>query len=254
MMLNNNEKERYLRQIIIDKIGEEGQEKLKNASVLVVGAGGLGSPILMYLVSSGIGKIGIVDGDIVSLSNLSRQILYNNDDLGKKKAIVAKEHLSNLNPNVKIDVYPEWLNEDIASRIFRKYGYIVDATDNFKTRYLINRVAVNLNKPLFIGAVGRFTGQVTDVLPHETACYNCIFPEKDEETLRFMTDRNASGGVFTPLVGIIGTIVANEVLKYILGIGESFFGKLLIYDVLNNDFSVIPVKRDSNCKVCDIQK
>ena len=249
-MLNSNEKNRYLRQITIDKIGEKGQEKLKDASVLIIGAGGLGSPILTYLVSSGVGRIGIVDGDVVSLSNLSRQILYNNNDLGKEKVIVAKEHLNKLNPNVNIDVYPVWLNEEIAPHIFRKYSCIVDATDNFKTRYLINRTAVKLKKLLFIGAVGRFTGQVTDVLPHETACYNCIFPEKDEKTLSFMTERNASGGVFTPLVGIIGTIVANEVLKYILGIGENFFGKLLLYDALSNDFSVISVKRDPNCKVC----
>ncbi len=252
-MLSKEEKERYLRQIAIDRIGEEGQERLKNSSVLVVGAGGLGSPILLYLAAAGVGRLGIVDGDTVSLSNLSRQILYSADDLGREKAEVAAEKLTTLNPNSTFEVFAENLVEENAERIFSNFSCIVDATDNFKTRYLINRTAVRLEKPLFIGAVGRFTGQVTDVLPHNTACYNCIFPEKEETVLKEMTERNRENGVFTPLVGIIGTLVANEVLKFLLGIGENFFGKLLIYDALRNDFSVIPVKRDPNCKVCRLR-
>ena len=251
-MLSKKEKERYLRQIAIDKIGEEGQEKLKNSSVLVVGAGGLGSPILLYLVSAGVGRVGIVDGDSVSLSNLSRQVLYDSSDLGKKKVFVAERKLKAMNPLVKIETYPEFLSDENADGIFEKYDCIVDATDNFKTRYLINRTAVKLKKPLFIGAVGRFTGQVTDVMPYETPCYNCIFPEKDEETLRKLTERNRENGVFTPLVGIVGILVANEVIKFFIGIGENFFGKLLVYDALNNDFSVIPIRKNPDCKVCGV--
>ncbi len=253
-MLNKEETQRYSRHILIDKIGEEGQKKIKEASVLVVGAGGLGSPILMYLAAGGVGRVGIVDGDVVSLSNLSRQVLYTDYDIGKKKVFVAKKRLEQMNPNTKIEIYPEWLNEEIALHIFAKYDCIVDATDNFKTRYLINKMAVSLEKTLFIGAVGRFTGQVVDVLPHKTPCYNCIFPEKEEKTLSFMTERSRENGVFTSLVGVIGTIVANEVLKYILGIGKNFFGKLLIYDALNNDFSVIPVEKNPSCKICNLNK
>jgi len=253
-VLNKEEAERYSRHILIDKIGEKGQEKIKRSSVLVVGAGGLGSPILMYLVSSGVGRVGIVDGDIVSVSNLSRQVLYADKDVGKKKVFVAKEKLVAMNPFAKIDIYPEWLDCETAPHIFRKYDCIVDATDNFETRYLINRTAVELNKPLFIGAVGRFTGQAMVVIPHKSACYNCVFPEKEKETLHLMTQRNASLGVFSPLVGVIGTIVANEVLKYILGIGKNLIGKLLIYDALNNEFSIIPVQKDPNCKICGTKK
>jgi len=251
-VLSKKEKERYLRQIAIDRIGESGQEKLKESSVLVIGAGGLGSPILMYIVSAGVGQVGIVDGDFVSLSNLARQILYTSDDIGKKKVLIAKNRLNAMNPDVKIEIYPEFLNEKNARGIFEKYSCIVDATDNFKTRYLINKTAVELNKPLFVGAVGRFTGQVVDIMPDVTPCYNCIFPEKDEEILQKLTERNRRNGVFTPLVGIIGTLVANEVLKFLLQIGENFFGKLLVYDALTNDFSVIPVKKDPDCKICGL--
>jgi len=251
-MLTKEEQERYNRQILIDKIGIEGQEKLKKSSVLIVGVGGLGSPISMYLAASGVGRIGLIDGDIVSLSNLARQILYDTKDIGEKKVFIAKKKLKSLNPDVKIDSYPIRLNEEVASHIFIKYDCIIDATDNFETRYLINKMAVRLDKPLFIGAVGRFTGQVMDVLPHKTACYNCVFPEK--ETVEFLTRRNASMGVIGTLVGIIGSIVANEVLKFILKIGENYFNKLLIYDALDNSFSVLKVERDPRCKVCSEDK
>ena len=249
-MLNEEEKIRYSRQINISKIGESGQEKLKNASVLVIGAGGLGSPILMYLVSAGIGRVGIADNDTVSLSNLSRQVLYDTSDIGRKKATVAKEKLEKMNPNAKIIAYLERIESESAERIFPQFNCIVDATDNFETRYLINEKAVKFNKPLFIGAVGKFTGQVMNVMPHKTACYNCVFPKKSKAELKEMSARIPANGVFTPLVGIIGTLVASEVVKYFLGIGSSLFGKLLIYDALHNDFSIISVQKDPRCKVC----
>jgi molybdopterin/thiamine biosynthesis adenylyltransferase len=251
MLLSKEELERYSRQIAIDKIGIEGQNKLKNFSVVVAGAGGLGNPISLYLAASGVGKIGIVDGDKVSLSNLGRQILYNTRDIGKEKVLLAKERLVSLNPNIKIEIYDTWLTEEgTASQIFKKYDAVIDATDNFETRYLINKTAVKLNKPLFIGAVGRFVGQVMSVLPGKTACFNCVFPEKDREVIQLMTERNLSLGVMGTIVGITGSIVANETIKYVLGMGNNLFDKLLIFDSLNNDFSIINLERNPGCKVC----
>ena len=254
-MLLREESERYDRLIKIDKIGTEGQIKIKNSSVLIVGAGGLGNPISLYLTALGVGRIGIVDGDRVSLSNLGRQILYNTEDIGKEKVLLAKKRLESLNPNVKIGIYNAWLTDnEIAQRIFIKYNTVIDATDNFETRYLINKTAVKLGKPLFIGAVGRFVGQVMSVLPGETACFNCVFPEKEHKTVQLMTESSLSLGVAGTLVGIIGSIVANEVLKYILGIGNNLLNKLLIFDSLNNDFSIINLGRNSECKVCGSSK
>ncbi len=252
-MLSNEELERYSRQIAIDKIGIEGQIKLKNFSVIIAGAGGLGNPISLYLAASGVGRIGIVDGDRVSLSNLGRQIIYNTSDLGKEKVFLAKERLESLNPNVKIEIYNTWLtDEDTTIQIFKKYNAVIDASDNFETRYLINRTAVKLSKPLFTGAVGRFVGQVMSVLPGKTACFNCVFPEKERAVVQLMSERNLSLGVTGTLVGIIGSVAANEVIKYVLGIGNNLFNKLLIFDSLNNDFLIIDLERNPECKVCGL--
>jgi adenylyltransferase/sulfurtransferase len=252
-MLSKDELERYDRQIRIDKIGVEGQQKLKSANVLVVGAGGLGSPILLYLGSAGVGRIGIVDGDVVSITNLNRQILYNMDDLGKEKVLVAKEKIEKLNPNITVEAYNTWLtDEEITERIFSKFSAVIDATDNYETRYLINRIAVKLNKILFIGAVGRFVGQVMVVIPHETACFNCIFPERAKEILFELTEENRNQGIIGTTVGVTGTLVANEFIKYALGIGEILRNKLLLFDGLTNEFSIINLEKDPNCKVCSI--
>ncbi len=250
-MLSNDELSRYDRQIRIDKIGEQGQLKLKKASVIVVGAGGLGSAVLMYLAAAGVGRIGIVDGDIVSITNLNRQVLYNTCDVGKQKTLLTTEKLKQLNPNVTYDAYPAWLSDfDTAKNVFVKYDAVIDATDNFETRYLINKTSVFLEKPLFIGAVGRFMGQVTDVMPHKTACFNCIFPEKEREVVNLMTEKNLSEGIIGTLVGTIGTIVASEFIKFTLGIGTNLFNKLLLYDLLSNEFSVISIERNLHCSVC----
>jgi adenylyltransferase/sulfurtransferase len=252
-MLSKDELERYDRQIRIDKIGVEGQQKLKSANVLVVGAGGLGSPILLYLGSAGVGRIGIVDGDVVSITNLNRQILYNMNDLGKEKVLVAKEKVEKLNPNITVEAYNTWLtDEEITERIFSKFSAVIDATDNYETRYLINRIAVKLNKILFIGAVGRFVGQVMVVIPHETACFNCIFPERAKEILFELTEENRNQGIIGTTVGVTGTLVANEFIKYALGIGEILRNKLLLFDGLTNEFSIINLEEDPNCKVCSI--
>ncbi|MGB9832789.1 MAG: HesA/MoeB/ThiF family protein [Caldisericum exile] len=252
-MLSKDELERYDRQIRIDKIGIEGQIKLKNSNVLVIGAGGLGSPILLYLASAGVGRIGIVDGDVVSVGNLNRQILYNIHDIGKAKVLVAKEKIEKLNPNIAVEAYNTWLTDEETARIIlRKFTAIIDATDNYETRYLINRVAVHLNRPLFIGAVGRFVGQVMVVIPHETACLNCIFPEREKQILFKLTEENRNQGIIGTTVGVTGTIVANEFLKYTLGIGSLLKNKLLIFDGLTNEFSIISLERDPNCKICSI--
>ncbi|MGB9694368.1 MAG: HesA/MoeB/ThiF family protein [Caldisericaceae bacterium] len=250
-MLSKEELGRYNRQIRIDKIGKDGQLKLKSASVVVVGAGGLGSPILMYLAAAGVGRIGFIDGDEVSISNLNRQVLYDSYDVGKKKTQVATEKLKKLNPNLSYEAYPLWLSDlEVAENIFIKYDAVIDATDNFETRYLVNKVCVALNKPLFIGAVGRFSGQVTDVMPHKSACFNCIFPEKEKEIVNLMTEKNLSEGIIGTLVGTIGTIVASEFIKFTLGIGSNLFDKLLIYDLLNDEFSIINIERNPHCSVC----
>lgn len=252
-MLSKEELERYDRHIRIDKIGKEGQLKLKQSNVLVVGAGGLGSPILLYLASVGVGRIGIVDGDVVSISNLNRQILYSVDDLGKSKVILAKEKIKKLNPHINVEIYETWLtDEDIATRLFSKFDAVIDATDNYETRYLINRVAVRLNKPLFVGAVGRFVGQVFVVIPHKTACFNCIFPERDREILFSLNEENRNQGIIGTVVGITGTIVANEFIKFTLGIGSVLTNKLLLFDGLSNEFSIINLERNPKCKVCGI--
>ncbi len=252
-MLKKDEFERYDRFIKIDKVGIVGQEKLKKSSVAVIGAGGLGSPILLYLTAMGVGKIGIVEGDKVTVSNLGRQILFTENEVGIEKAIVAKEKLKKLNHEVEIEPYLTWISDDeIASNIFAKYDAIIDATDNFETRYIINRVAVALDKPLFIGAVGRFVGQIMNVFPHKTACLNCVFPQKEKRIVQLMTQRTLNQGVSAPLVGIVGSIVANEYMKYVLSIGEGLLNKLLIYDSLNNEFSLINLEKDPNCNICSI--
>ncbi len=252
-MFTREELEQYDRHIRIDKIGLDGQEKLKRSNVLVVGAGGLGSFILLHLAATGVGRIGIVDGDIVSRSNLNRQILYNTEDLGKEKVVLAKEKLTKLNPYIKFETYNTWLTDiEIAEIIFSKFDSVIDATDNFETRYLINKTAVKLNKPLFIGAVGRFVGQVFVVLPHKTACLNCVFPEKEKEILLSITENNRNQGILSTTVGITGTIVANEFIKFTLGIGELLTNKLFLFDGLSNEFSIINLEKDPNCKVCGI--
>ncbi len=255
-MLSKDELARYDRQIRIDKIGEVGQLKLKQSSVVIVGAGGLGSPISMYLTAAGVGRIGLVDGDKVSITNLNRQILYGTDDVGKDKVFVAKERLKKLNPYVKVEIYPTWFTDiDIAKNIFLKYDAVIDATDNFQTRYLINQACVSLGKPLFVGAVGRFIGQAMDVSPHETACFNCVFPEKEKEVVSLMTERNLSEGIIGTLVGTIGTIVASEFIKFTLNIGNTLFNKLLIYDLINNEFSIINLEKNPKCSICgDLNK
>lgn len=222
---------RYDKQIALPEVGEAGQQKLAEAKVLVVGAGGLGCPALQYLAAAGIGTIGIVDGDVVNETNLHRQVLYTNSDVGRPKVQVAAERLYRLNPEVKINTYTEFLTAKNAMDIVANYDLVVDATDNFAARYRINDVCVKLDKPVVYGAIHRFEGQVSVFNYKGGPTYRCLFPDKPAESQ--IPDCNETG-VLGVLPGIIGTQQATEVLKIILGIGEVLSGKLMTLNLLTN--------------------
>jgi adenylyltransferase/sulfurtransferase len=238
-MLSKRELARYKRQILIPEWTQSGQENLKKARILVAGAGGLGSAILTYLAVAGVGKIRVIDGDIVELSNLNRQVLHSDKDIGRSKVDSAKEKLEALNPDISVEAIKEIITKDNVFELVGDYP-IVDAMDNLPTRLLLNRVAVKKNLPLFHGAVYGFEGRATTVIPGKTACLRCLYQ-----------------GVIpgkTPVVGVtpavIGCIQATEVIKYILGIGELLADRLLIYDGLSMNFSEVKLKKDPNCSEC----
>ena len=232
MSLSNNEKERYNRHLIIPEIGQTGQLKLKEAKVLVVGAGGLGSPLLMYLAGGGIGKIGIVDGDVVSVSNLQRQVLYSENEVGQSKADLAVVKLKALNSDVEIVSYPYYLDDQQAEVLISGYDIVVGATDNFKSRYLLDTVCEKFKKPFVNGAISEFNGQVGVFNYKGAPAYSDLFPEHAEES-------NMPIGVMGVLPGVIGSLMAVEVVKIVTGIGEVLAGKLLSYDALACQMNVI---------------
>lgn len=245
--LTPNEIERYSRQIIIPEIGIDGQLKLKKSSVLIVGAGGLGSPISMYLAASGVGRIGILDFDNVSFSNLQRQVLYSTNDVGHPKTVLAKQRLNEINPNIKIETYETKLTGGNALEIMKDYDVIADGSDNFATRYLVNDACVLLGKPFVYGSILRFEGQVSFFDPKTGPCYRCLYPEPPGKGDVPSCDE---GGVLGVLPGIIGSMQANEVLKYILGNGNLLTGKLLLFNSLKMSFSKLNFIKDKNCPVC----
>jgi len=228
---------RYHRQIILSEIGMEGQQKLNAAKVIVIGAGGLGCPILQYLVAAGVGTIGIVDDDKVDLSNLHRQILFTADDAGRNKAETAAEKLKALNPDVKFLVFPFRLMAENAASTLAAFDIIVDGSDNFETRYLVNDTCVALNKPLVFGSIFGFEGQLSVFNYQNGPTYRCVFPEPGD------APNCAVNGVLGVLPGIIGTYMANETLKLILGIGQTLSGRLLVMNVLENSFNTFKIKR-----------
>ncbi len=236
--------ERFKRQIQLPQVGDSGQLKLKNAKVLVVGAGGLGCAILPYLVASGIENIGIIDGDTIEESNLHRQILYSEDTVNLKKVFAAKTQLERLNTTVKIKIYDEFLSVSNALQLFKCYNLIVDATDILKTRYLINDASVITNKPFVYGSVYRFEGQVSVFNYKNGPTYRCLFKDKNQ-TVTNCED----SGVLGTTVGFIGMLQANEVIKIILGIGEVLSGKLLMYNTLNNTQNCINFKKKTTIKI-----
>ena len=240
-MLTKEEKERYDRQIMIRGFGEEGQEKLKKAKVVVAGGGGLGSPSSIYLAAAGVGTIRIIDHDKVELSNLNRQVVHWDKDLGRNKGDSAAEKLEQLNWGVKIEAIEETINEANVSQLVTGFDLIVDALDNLPTRYLLNKVALEKNVPFFHGAVRGFEGRVMTIIPGKTSCLRCVYrgviPEEEFPVI----------GV-TPAV--IGCIQATEVIKYIVGIGQLLTNRLLIYDGLNMKFTELKIKKNPNCEHC----
>lgn len=245
--LTSNELERYSRHLVIPEVGKHGQLKLKAASVLILGAGGLGSPISMYLAAAGVGRIGIVDFDELGYSNLQRQVLYSTNDVGHLKTELAKERLNEINPNIEITLYNERLTRDNALDILRDYDIIADGTDNFATRYLVNDACVILGKPFVYGSILRFDGQVSFFEPVHGPCYRCLYPEPPAPG---DTPNCADGGVMGVLPGIIGSLQANEVIKYILGKGEMLNGRLLLIDALNMKFREVKFAKDPACPFC----
>jgi adenylyltransferase/sulfurtransferase len=228
---------------LIPQIGLEGQEKLARSSVLVVGAGGLGSPALTYLAAAGVGRLGLADSDKISVSNLNRQFLHNNSDIGRAKTDSAKEKLCNLNNEIEIDTYCEHLTEQNAKNIFSEYDVILGAVDSFETRFIINRACVSLRIPYIDGGVNGFSGYVFFSRPPQTPCLNCVFPQK--------TLRKEPAGILGTTAGVIGTIEANTALLYLLGLPNPVENKLFLYDGLRANIDHIGVKRDENCNVCN---
>lgn len=238
---------RYSRHLLIPEVGLKGQRKLKAASVLIVGTGGLGSPAALYLAAAGVGRIGLVDYDVVDETNLQRQIAHGTSTVGVPKVESAKQRLLDINPHIQVDTYNTILTSENAMDILQDYDVIIDATDNFPTRYLLNDACVFLGKPLVYGAIYRFDGQASVFYAKEGPCYRCLFPEPPPPHL---VPTCAEGGVFGVLPGVIGAIQATEAIKLILGIGQTLVGRLLLYDALDMTFDLVKVPKNPNCKVC----
>ncbi|MEN4013628.1 MAG: molybdopterin-synthase adenylyltransferase MoeB [Bellilinea sp.] len=245
--LNQEEILRYSRHLLIPEVGLEGQRKLKSAAILLVGSGGLGSAIGLYLAAAGVGRIGLVDYDRVDSSNLQRQVIHDSGRVGKLKVESARDRMRMLNPFVQVDIFNEVFSAANAERIAAEYAILVDGTDNFPTRYLLNDLAVLTKKPFVYGSIFRFEGQVSVFDATRGPCYRCLFPEPPPpDTVPSCAD----AGVFGVLPGTIGTIQAAEVIKYFLGIGEMLVGKLLLYDALEMSFQTIHLRKNPRCKAC----
>jgi adenylyltransferase/sulfurtransferase len=246
--LNPDELSRYARHLAIPEFGIEGQRKLKAARVLCIGAGGLGSPITMYLAAAGIGGLGLVDPDVVEVTNLQRQILFGQKDLGRKKLDAARERLLDINPHLDVQVYPERFTAENAMRIAADYDVIIDGTDNFPTRYLSNDIAVWRKIPNVYGSILRFDGQVSVFAPHLGGpCYRCMAPQPPQPGL---VPTCAEGGVLGVLPGIVGSMQALEAIKLIVGLGDPLLGRLLHVDTLSMKFRSFTLKRDPECPIC----
>ncbi len=245
---SNDEIARYSRHLIMPEVTMEGQKRLKAARVLCIGTGGLGSPIALYLAAAGVGRIGLVDFDVVDYSNLQRQILHGTEDVGRKKIKSAKDRIRDTNPNVQVDLYDALFTSDNARQIAEPYDIVIDGTDNFPTRYLSNDVCVFQKKPNVYGSIFRFEGQSTVFAPHLGGpCYRCMFPEPPPPG---MVPSCAEGGVLGVLPGIIGVMQAIEAVKLIVGIGEPLIGRLLHFDALKMKFREFKLRRDPKCPVC----
>src|SRR5215470_5917652 len=245
--LTAEEIKRYSRHLIMPEVGVDGQKKLKAGSVLCIGAGGLGSPAAMYLAAAGVGRIGMVDFDVVDFSNLQRQLLHGTSSVGRSKLDSAKDRLKDLNPHVEIDTYETTVSSDNALELFEPYDVILDGTDNFPTRYLVNDACVLTGKPNAYGSIFRFEGQASVFATKEGPCYRCLYPEPPPPGL---VPSCAEGGVLGILPGIIGVIQGTEAIKLILGTGEPLIGRFLIYDALKMRFRELKLRKDPDCPVC----
>jgi molybdopterin/thiamine biosynthesis adenylyltransferase/rhodanese-related sulfurtransferase len=245
--LTREQKTRYARHVRLPEVGEDGQLRLLSSRVLIVGAGGLGSPAALYLAAAGVGTIGVVDDDVVDRSNLQRQVLHNVDRVGLPKVESAMETITSLNPDVKVETHQERLTAASAVRMLTGYDVVVDGGDNFPTRYLLNDASLHVNVPVVHGSIFRFEGQVAVFDPWEGPCYRCLHRQPPPPEL---APSCAEAGVLGVLPGVIGTIQAMEVIKLLLGIGETLAGRLMVYDALEQDFTVVKVSRDPGCPAC----
>ena len=248
MAMTDEQIERYSRHIILKEVGVKGQKKLLNAKVLIIGAGGLGAPAAMYLAAAGVGTIGIVDADEVDLSNLQRQIIHATADIGKPKVKSAKETMNAMNPDVEVKTYHKFVDSTNIRELIREYDFVIDGTDNFPAKFLINDACVMEKKPFSHAGIIRFKGQLMTYVPGEGPCYRCVFknpPPKDAVP----TCKQA--GVIGAMGGVIGSLQAMEAIKYIVGVGELLTGKLLTYDAINQEFRKIKLPSDTHkCPVC----
>ena len=245
--LTTDELRRYDRHLIMPEVGIRGQLKLKNASIALIGTGGLGSPSALYLAAAGIGRIGLVDFDVVDTSNLQRQIIHGTKDVGRKKLESARDKMHDINPHQQIDLYEEALTSENAMRVFKDYDIIVDGTDNFPTRYLVNDACVLSGKPNVYGSIFRFDGQATVFATENGPCYRCLYPEPPPPGL---VPSCAEGGVLGILPGVIGVIQATEAVKLVLGIGEPLIGRLMLYDALTMRFRELKIRKSPDCPIC----
>ena len=241
------EMKRYSRHLIIPEIGMTGQKRLKNARVLVVGAGGLGSPALLYLAAAGVGTLGVIDFDVVDESNLQRQIIHGQSDIGRLKAESARDTVAEINPFVHVQVHTEALSNDNVLELFSEYDLIVDGTDNFATRYMVNDACVLLGKPYVWGSIFRFDGQASVFWAEHGPCYRCLYPDPPPPG---MVPSCAEGGVLGVLCASIGSIQVNEAIKLLTGVGDSLVGRLMIYDALEMNYRAVRVRKDPECAIC----
>ena len=246
-LLTASQSRRYSRQVLIPEVGQEGQRKLLDAKVLLIGAGGLGSPVALYLAASGIGTIGLVDDDVVEESNLQRQVLHGTDRVGMRKVDSAELTLRGLNPETHVVKHVERLGGDNVERLIAGYDVVVDGTDNFDTRYVLNDAAVKLRKPVVHGSIYRWDGQITTFVPFAGPCYRCMYPSQPPPEL---APACSVAGVLGVLPGIVGLIQANEVFKLLLGVGETLAGRLLMFDAMGTTFDEVRVWQDPSCPAC----
>ena len=247
MKLNQDEIKRYSRHLIMPEFGMKAQEKLKESSVLIIGAGGLGCPLALYLGAAGVGKIGIVDFDTVDFSNLQRQVIYNTDDVGKYKADATKAKIEAMNPHIEVQVYKEAIKSHNALKIADGYDVIIDGTDNFPTRYLVNDLCAITGKTNVFGSIFRFDGQVTVFDAKQGPCYRCLYPDPPPPG---MVPSCAEGGVLGILPGVVGVMQATEAIKVITGIGDPLIGRLLTFDALDMKYRELKIRKDPSCPVC----